>query len=175
MLAVTCIITRGYSVISLSLHPKVHTWSTISFPSTLHLHPVLDLLLANVPGRWRPDLHLGLQEALVNAVKHGNCLDPHKVVLVRFHCTPALCRWIISDQGQGFCPPPTDCQDHQDASMCHESECGRGLFILHHIFDEVCWNAGGTELTLHKWLIKPRSYFRLPTTQRFQTPAQYYS
>jgi anti-sigma regulatory factor (Ser/Thr protein kinase) len=162
-------------VISLSLHPKVHTWSTVSFPSTLHLYPVLDLLLANVPGRWRSDLQLGLQEALVNAVKHGNRLDPNKLVLIRFNCTPTQCRWIIADQGEGFRTPQGTCHETGEIFSCHEGECGRGLFILHHIFDEVRWNARGNELTLYKQLVASRRYFCLATAQRFQTPAQYYS
>jgi anti-sigma regulatory factor (Ser/Thr protein kinase) len=32
----------------------------------------------------------------------------------------------------------------------HEGECGRGLYILHQIFDQVEWNSKGTELRLCK-------------------------
>lgn len=91
-------------VISLSPRPKPRTWRTISFPSTLHLWPILNLLLAEVPTCCQEELRLGLQEALVNAAKHGNCLDPNKVICIRFARINRRCWWIIGDQGRGFTP-----------------------------------------------------------------------
>ena len=58
------------------VRPVGRKWRNLSFTSTLYLAPVLDLLLDEVPSEWQPELRLGLQEALVNAVKHGNSLDP---------------------------------------------------------------------------------------------------
>ena len=63
-------------------------WGTLSFASTLHLCPILDLLLADVPSYCECELRLGLQEALVNAAVHGNKLDPTKTVLVQFFFLP---------------------------------------------------------------------------------------
>lgn len=127
---------------------------TISFSSTLYLCPILDLLLAGVPPRWQAELRLGLQEALVNAAKHGNKLDPCKTVIVRFSVTRDEYLWIISDQGGGFscsCSCPGDYSNHLPEE---EGECGRGLYILHQIFDEVDWNSQGTELRLRKQVNK---------------------
>lgn len=123
---------------------------TISFSSTLYLCPILDLLLSGIPAKWHPELRLGLQEALVNAAKHGNKLDPCKTVVVRFSVTRDEYCWVISDQGGGFtcaCASPEDYSNHLPQE---EGECGRGLFILHQIFDEVDWNPQGTELRLRK-------------------------
>ena len=50
----------------------------MSFASTLYLCPILDLLTASIPEELEPEIRLGLQEALVNAAKHGNHLDPAK-------------------------------------------------------------------------------------------------
>ncbi len=123
----------------------------MSFPSTLHLYPVLDLLLAKVPSAWRSDVRLGLQEALVNAAKHGNQLDPQKKVSIRFVNRHDGYCWIISDQGSGFMPSPCLSQPWEDSQIpTGDQECGRGLFILHYIFDQVQWNDQGTELTLYK-------------------------
>ncbi|MFN7514792.1 MAG: anti-sigma regulatory factor, partial [Microcystis sp.] len=47
----------------------------MSFASTLYLCPILDLLTASIPEELEPEIRLGLQEALVNAAKHGNHLD----------------------------------------------------------------------------------------------------
>jgi anti-sigma regulatory factor (Ser/Thr protein kinase) len=138
-------------VIALNSRPVRGIWNTVSFPSTLYLIPILDLLLAEIPATWRGELRLGLQEALVNAAKHGNKLDPRKKVLVRFSVSAHQCWWIISDQGGGF-KVPQCCALHaaEDGGSHEERECGRGLYILHQIFDQVHWNPEGTELHLCK-------------------------
>lgn len=138
--------------------PVTHKWGTLSFVSTLYLCPILDSLLSNVPPRWRAEVRLGLQEALVNAVKHGNQLDTQKVILVRYTMAAGRYWWIIQDQGQGFetpckCPPPDPC------STVEVGECGRGLYILHQIFDEVRWAHNGRELHLCK---RVRRWFSIP-------------
>jgi serine/threonine-protein kinase RsbW len=78
---------------------------TVSFTSTLYLLPVLELLLDCIPTDWHAEVHLGLQEALVNAAKHGNKLDPGKIISVLFSHCDDRCEWVISDQGDGFLPP----------------------------------------------------------------------
>jgi anti-sigma regulatory factor (Ser/Thr protein kinase) len=92
-------------VITISPRPVGRNCGTISFASTLYLCPILDLLLAEIPYRWHPELRLGLQEALVNAAKHGNNLDPGKIVIVRFTLADDHYWWAISDEGCGFTPP----------------------------------------------------------------------
>lgn len=127
-------------------------WRTISFPSTLYLCPVLDLLLAKVPDQWHNEIRLGLQEALVNAAKHGNKLDPGKKVSVRFSVVENHYWWVISDQGGEH---RGDCfLDPESVNFLpdRESECGRGLFIIHQIFDRVQWDDEGRELKLCKQL-----------------------
>jgi serine/threonine-protein kinase RsbW len=156
-------------VIAISARPVVgRNWITISFASTLYLCPILDLLLAEVPAHWQAELRLGLQEALVNAAKHGNKLDPSKTVGVRFSIVQNEYWWVISDEGSGF-NAPCGCDLYTDrcdsdvadnSALPHvEQECGRGLFILYQIFDRVEWNSQGTELRLCKEL---PSRYRLP-------------
>lgn len=100
--------------------------------------------------------------ALVNAAKHGNNLDPSKTVLVRFSLIDNQYWWIISDQGNGFSPSSesesdSDCDpDPIDYLPPDEAESGRGLCLLHQIFDQVEWNRKGTELRLCKQLETPR-------------------
>lgn len=137
-------------MIAVSSRPARRSWSTVSFASTLYLIPVLDLLLAELPPRWRAEVRLGLQEALVNAAKHGNNLDPSKTVLVRFSVIADQYWWVISDQGSGF-KPPQCCQATSEQHLPYDEwECGRGLHIIYQIFDQVQWNDDGTELSLCK-------------------------
>lgn len=137
-----------------SLLPGKPKWKSISFPSTLYLFPVLELLLQQVPIKHHDDIRLGLQEALVNAAKHGNSLDVQKTVDVKFHQKGRSYTWVIADEGSGFAPPE-NCQwpldEPENVPSCSQ-ECGRGIFILHQIFDEVLWTKGGTELKLSKTL-----------------------
>jgi anti-sigma regulatory factor (Ser/Thr protein kinase) len=137
-------------VIAVSSRPARRTWNTVSFASTLYLFPILDLLLAEIPVRWKAEIRLGLQEALVNAAKHGNKLDPSKTVMVRFSSIANQHWWVISDQGVGFKPPQCDAGEPEKHLPCDEWECGRGLYILYQIFDQVQWNPEGTELRLGK-------------------------
>ena len=156
-------------MIAISSRPVKQNWVTIGFASTLYLCPILELLLADIPAAWQAEVRLGLQEALVNAAKHGNKLDPSKKVLVRFSAMKDEYCWVISDQGSGF-KASCDCglhlnNDRENAKNPDfsqpeaEQECGRGLFILELIFDRVEWNSQGTELTLVKQL---KNATRLP-------------
>jgi len=123
-------------------------WESLSFASTLYLRPILDALLATTPDLFHDELRLGLQEALVNAAKHGNRLDPQKLVSVRYAKANGYYWWIVADQGDGFqepvaCPCPS-------ADSPFVSECGRGLFILHQVFDQVRWSDNGKQVCLAK-------------------------
>jgi anti-sigma regulatory factor (Ser/Thr protein kinase) len=143
-------------VIAVLSRPAKRHWNTISFASTLYLIPVLDLLLEEIPHCWKAEVRLGLQEALVNAAKHGNALDPDKTVLVRFSVIANQHWWVISDQGVGMQTSETAIEK---VLPCEEQECGRGMYILHQIFDQVQWNRQGTELRLCKSVKTP---YRLP-------------
>jgi serine/threonine-protein kinase RsbW len=142
------------------LSPIKSEWDKVSFASTLYLCPILDNLLSTVPSKWQTEIRLGLQEALVNAAKHGNNLDPCKQVIVRFCFEEGAYWWIISDEGSGFHPPArevaTVAEKTRQESLAPlppmESESGRGMFLLHQIFDRVVWNRQGTELSLCKQL-----------------------
>lgn len=148
-------------MITISLRPVGRYWGTLSFASTLYLCPILDLLLAEIPAKLQAELRLGLQEALVNAAKHGNNLDPSKKVVVRFSLIDNQYWWVISDQGEGFNPAPTGNDDPTDYLPPDEAENGRGMCLLHQIFDQVEWNRKGTELRLCKQMEnRPRLLMR---------------
>lgn len=146
-------------MIAISKRPVKRHWTTISFASTLYLCPILDLLVAEIPEHWQTEIRLGLQEALVNAAKHGNQLDPSKTVVVRFSLVADHYWWVISDQGSGFQPCCKCSMDANEHLPPDESECGRGLYILYNVFDRVHWNEEGTELSLGKYI---KNRYKLP-------------
>ena len=113
--------------------------------SSLQLKEFVDLLLE--PLNEYKELYLiqlGLHEALVNAVKHGNKLDPNKFIIVKRIITPNWCVWQIQDQGVGL-------DLHKRVFKLPkkiDSVSGRGLFIIHECFDDVRWSPKGNRLQL---------------------------
>ena len=149
-------------MLAISLPPTNRYGCTMSFTSTLYLCPILDLLLANIPDELQPEIRLGLQEALVNAAKHGNKLDTTKSIFVKFSITQEGYSWVISDQGKGF-SPQCNCLDHTVETLPpEESENGRGFCLLHEIFDQVHWDPQKTQLKLCKQVKKNKRQSLFP-------------
>jgi serine/threonine-protein kinase RsbW/non-specific serine/threonine protein kinase len=120
-----------------------HRWADFITPSTLQLSPLLDLLLEPINcAQQLASLQLGLQEVLVNAVRHGNGNDPHKCLRVRRIVTPRW--WVFQVQDEG-CGVPTDARC---GSLPQQPDalCGRGLFLIHACFDDVRWSARGNRV-----------------------------
>ncbi len=120
-------------------------WSDYITPSTLQLSPLVELLLEPVRClQLQSQLQLGLQEALVNAVRHGNGNDPAKCLRIRRIETPHWLVWQVQDEGPGL--PPAARRARLPDRI--DSEGGRGLFLIHHCFDDVRWSARGNRLQL---------------------------
>ncbi|MEY3463334.1 MAG: hypothetical protein RLZZ468_1112 [Cyanobacteriota bacterium] len=120
-------------------------WSDFITPSTLQLAPLLELLLEPIAClETQAHLQLGLQEALVNAVRHGNGCDPAKCLRVRRIESPHWLIWQVQDEGPGVPPQArTSCLPERLDALG-----GRGLFLIHHCFDDVRWSGRGNRLQL---------------------------
>jgi len=95
---------------------------------------------------------LALREALANAIKHGNRLDPEKRVDVEAQVGPSLVRIRIRDEGKGF--EPEEIRDPLSEENRFRAD-GRGIFYMRRLMDEVDFRfgpEGGTEVTLIKRL-----------------------
>ena len=113
--------------------------------SSLQLSSFVELLLEPISKYEQIYLiKLGLHEALVNAVKHGNNLDPSKIIRVKRIITPKWCVWQIEDQGKGL--PNKNRKFNLPKKI--DSINGRGLFIIHECFDDVRWSPKGNRLQL---------------------------
>jgi serine/threonine-protein kinase RsbW len=119
-------------------------WADFITPSTLQLAPLLDLLLEPLHQApvARMDVQLGLQEVLVNAVRHGNGCDPCKCLRVRRIVSPNWVIWQVQDEGPGI---PSHAR-HRSLPETPEALTGRGLFIIHNCFDDVRWSGRGNRL-----------------------------
>lgn len=120
-------------------------WSDFITPSTLQLNPLVELLLEPVSClQLQARLQLGLQEALVNAVRHGNGGDPAKCLRIRRIETPRWLIWQVQDEGPGM---PAEARQARLPDRL-DALGGRGLFLIHHCFDDVRWSARGNRLQL---------------------------
>ena len=92
-------------------------------------------------------IRIALEEAMVNAIKHGNGQDPTKKVRVEARVTPRRAEITIEDEGPGFdrscIPDPTDDENLHKCS-------GRGILLIEAYMDGVEWSHGGRRLRMYK-------------------------
>ncbi|MDA0290546.1 MAG: ATP-binding protein [Cyanobacteria bacterium] len=121
-------------------------WCEFSTTSTLALQPLLELLLEPVPPADKELLQLGLQESLVNAVRHGNGGDPLKILRVRRILMPRWFVWQVQDQGIGL---P---HKFRNARLpdCPDALSGRGLYLMQQCFDDLRWSPRGNRVQMAK-------------------------
>jgi serine/threonine-protein kinase RsbW len=92
-------------------------------------------------------IKLALEEALVNAIKHGNQLDGSKHVFIDYRLSCDRFEIGIRDEGRGF--DPEDVPDPQDVENL-ERPCGRGLLLMRHYMTDVRFHPPGNRLTMSK-------------------------
>jgi serine/threonine-protein kinase RsbW len=92
-------------------------------------------------------IHLAVEEALMNAIKHGNQRDPEKVVEVDCQLSREYLRIVVEDQGNGFDP-----EDVPDPTLEENLELpsGRGLMLMRTFMSEVEFNEKGNRVTMGK-------------------------
>jgi serine/threonine-protein kinase RsbW len=92
-------------------------------------------------------VRLALEEALVNAIKHGNQMDRNKKVHISYRFLDDRFEIHISDEGVGF--DPADVPD-PTAIENLERPCGRGLMLMRHYMNEVNFNDRGNRVFMAK-------------------------
>lgn len=132
-----------------------HVWNDVTIASDLSEARLLQ-------DRIEEDLHaraysehdifgikLAVEEALVNAIKHGNQMDQDKRVHVRYRILPHQFDIQITDEGEGFnpeeVPDPT-------ADENIERPCGRGLLLIRGFMTHVQYQGCGNVVTMTKLL-----------------------
>ncbi len=122
-------------------------------PSVISLmHTILDYLMKRVEKNGvvssaDSNLFVALDEAFVNAVKHGNKYDATKFVRISAEVSSKEARFTVEDEGEGFniaeIPDPTDIENLFKTS-------GRGVLIIHNVMDEVRYNERGNRVEMVK-------------------------
>ncbi|MCH2181251.1 MAG: ATP-binding protein [Mariniblastus sp.] len=90
-------------------------------------------------------IRLALEEALMNAIKHGNQGDASKLIVTEFELTESRFRARITDEGSGFkiseVPDPTN---EENLGL----PTGRGLAMIRNYIDEVEYSEKGNSLII---------------------------
>ena len=92
-------------------------------------------------------IKLALDEALNNAVRHGNSGNPDKQVIVEYSIDDSAVQIVITDEGGGFSPrkvrnPTLD----ENLDRPH----GRGIMLMKAYMTDVRYNKRGNRVTLVK-------------------------
>lgn len=127
-----------------------------TFPSDLDAgHASIDELMsaleaAGWEGRDVFHIQMAIEEAVVNAIEHGNKRDASKSVHVVYIVDAETAEMTITDQGQGF--------DHHNVADPTEEDRldqprGRGVLLIRELMSESRYNEKGNSV----WMRKIRS------------------
>jgi serine/threonine-protein kinase RsbW len=92
-------------------------------------------------------IHLAVEEALVNAIRHGNGSDQTKQVHVTCQLAPQHLLVEIADEGAGF--DPTGVPDCTDTQNLHRPN-GRGIMLMRRYMSRVQYVDGGHRVVMEK-------------------------
>jgi serine/threonine-protein kinase RsbW len=125
---------------------------TLQLPSKEESITQLELLIENLSDAYNisedtfANMMTCLNEALINAIKHGNKMDPDKKVIINAEVDGKRIIWTVTDEGTGF-----DYVHLADPTAPENLEAltGRGVFIMKALADQCIFNTSGNEVELH--------------------------
>jgi len=97
-------------------------------------------------------VHLTFEEAFLNAVKHGNKMDPEKKVKIDYSVSSEKVEITITDEGAGF--EPESVEDPRFGKGLYEPG-GRGLLLMNAYMDTVKYNEQGNSVYMVRYKEKP--------------------
>ena len=133
-------------------HCCADEWCSCSFATTGEMERVIEDVLhrletAGFSDRERFAVRLALEEAVMNAIRHGHHFDFSKHVHLRYHVTQECLLAEVEDEGPGFNPAAVP--DPREPENL-ERECGRGLLLMRSYMTWVRYNERGTCVTMCK-------------------------
>ncbi len=106
-------------------------------------------------------VHLALEEAFVNAMRHGNEMDPDKVVRIDYAVDFEKFEIWIEDEGPGF--DPQSVPDPRCAENLYKPN-GRGLLLMRSYMDTVEHDKQGNKVHMIRHRNRPPVVHELPKT-----------
>jgi len=93
-------------------------------------------------------IHLSLEEAFTNAVKHGNKMEPSKAVKVDFSIEPDKVEICMTDEGDGFDPEVIPDPRYGDNLY---KPAGRGMLLMRSFMDVLEYSKKGNSLRMIRY------------------------
>jgi len=113
-------------------------------------------------------VHLALEEAFTNAVKHGNGNDPDRKVKTEYLVSLDKVEVAVIDEGHGF--NPQDVPDPRYGENLYKTE-GRGLLLMRSYMDVVEFNKQGNRVFMVRYKEKRHTNKKVRATNA-QRPIQ---
>ncbi len=92
-------------------------------------------------------MRLAIEEAVTNAIKHGNRRDVSKKVMIHCRVDCDRVHLVVEDEGAGFCP---DDVPDPTADENLDKPSGRGIRLMQSFLTSVEYNDKGNRVTLVK-------------------------
>jgi serine/threonine-protein kinase RsbW len=99
------------------------------------------------PQDTRVNIPLACDEAITNAIVHGNRSDPARKVNIQVYVSPNRFRIRVRDEGDGFEVARVADPTHGEALL---RPSGRGVYLMRNIMDVVEFKEGGRVVELEK-------------------------
>lgn len=125
---------------------------TLQLPSKQESITLLENLIEEIADKHKvsedtfANMMTCLSEVTINAIVHGNKLDPAKKVIINADVEGRRIIWTVTDEGEGF-----DYNNLADPTAPENLEnlTGRGVYIIKHLADQCIFNSKGNEVELH--------------------------
>jgi serine/threonine-protein kinase RsbW len=125
---------------------------TLQLPSKPESLTLVENLVEEIADKYKisdetfANMMICMNEAVINAIVHGNKQNPEKTVFVNADIENKKIVWTIADEGDGF-----DYNSLKDPTAPENLEnlTGRGVFILKQLADQFVFNPKGNEVELH--------------------------
>jgi serine/threonine-protein kinase RsbW len=93
-------------------------------------------------------VHLALEEAFINAIKHGNKMEPSRAVKIDYSIEPDKIEICMTDEGEGFDPEVIPDPRYGDNLY---KPAGRGMLLMRSFMDVVEYNKQGNSVRMIRY------------------------
>jgi serine/threonine-protein kinase RsbW len=93
-------------------------------------------------------VHLALEEAFINAIRHGNKMEPSKAVKIDYAIEPDKIEICMTDEGNGFDPEVIPDPRYGDNLY---KPAGRGMLLMRSFMDVVEYNKKGNSVRMIRY------------------------
>jgi serine/threonine-protein kinase RsbW len=93
-------------------------------------------------------VHLAMEEAFINAVKHGNKMEPSKAIKIDYAVESDKIEICMTDEGEGFDPEVIPDPRYGDNLY---KPAGRGMLLMRSFMDVVEYNKQGNSVRMIRY------------------------